>query len=195
MANHLQDLGYAIERQRDDFEMAGIPTMAIRRFSRRTDKIEVEARKRGIDDPEEKARLGALTREKKDKSLTWKELRSNIRRWSMNVSQWKTPAAFFSWPHVKREINQIDAQVYRIAMDTAQELFGDEAKPCPSCGSPPKRLFWVCVTSPEADWDAGTGKVGFLTICERCHLQVDFLVDQELTNMQIEEWRNHRVQY
>src|SRR5579883_2862910 len=76
LANHLQDLGLAIERKRDDFEIAGVPASAIRRFSRRTDKIEEEARKRGIDDPEEKARLGGLTREKKDKSLTWKELQA-----------------------------------------------------------------------------------------------------------------------
>ncbi len=62
LANKLQALGYAIERKRDDFELAGVPVSAIRKFSRRTDKIEEEARKRGIDDPEEKARLGGLTR-------------------------------------------------------------------------------------------------------------------------------------
>ncbi len=76
LANKLQALGYAVERKRDDFELAGIPVSAIRKFSRRTDKIEEEARKRGIDDPEEKAQLGGLTREKKDKSLSLKELRS-----------------------------------------------------------------------------------------------------------------------
>ena len=52
-----------------------MPLSAIRKFSRRTDRIEEEARRRGIDDPEEKARLGGLTRERKDKGLTWKELR------------------------------------------------------------------------------------------------------------------------
>ncbi len=76
LANKLQALGYAIERKRDDFELAGIGAATIRKFSRRTDKIEEEARKRGIDDPEEKARLGGLTREKKDKSVSRKELRS-----------------------------------------------------------------------------------------------------------------------
>ena len=74
LANRLQAMGYAIERKRDDFELAGIPASAIRRFARRTEKIEREAEKRGIDDPEEKARLGGLTRERKDKSLSWKEL-------------------------------------------------------------------------------------------------------------------------
>ena len=76
LANRLQELGYAIERKRDDFELAGIPASAIRRFSRRSNKIEEEARKRGIDDPKAKHDLGEKTRERKDKSLTWEELTS-----------------------------------------------------------------------------------------------------------------------
>jgi hypothetical protein len=89
-------------------------------------------------------------------------------------------------------INCIDAQVYRIAIAVAQELVGGAAKRCPGCGCQPMDLFWFCVTSPEADWDVGSGRVGFLTLCERCKLQVDFLVDQELTDLQAEQWRVHR---
>src|SRR6202165_4599283 len=40
LANRLQDLGFGVERKRDDFEIAGVPLAAIRRFSRRTGKIE-----------------------------------------------------------------------------------------------------------------------------------------------------------
>jgi len=77
LANRLQDLGYAIERsKRDDFELAGVSASAIRRFSRRSSKIEEEARKRGITDPKEKHDLGEKTRVRKDKSLGWKELRN-----------------------------------------------------------------------------------------------------------------------
>jgi len=74
LANRLQAMGFAIERKRDDFELAGVPSPAIRRFSRRSDKIEEEARKRGITDPKTKHDLGEKTRERKDKSLSWKEL-------------------------------------------------------------------------------------------------------------------------
>jgi conjugative relaxase-like TrwC/TraI family protein len=76
LASRLQELGYAIERKRDDFEFVGIGAAAIRKFSRRTDKIEELARERGIEDPEEKAKLGGLTRERKDKSLSRNELRA-----------------------------------------------------------------------------------------------------------------------
>jgi len=76
LANRLQELGYAIERKRDDFELAGVPASAIRGFSRRSNKIEEEARKRGIDDPKAKHDLGEKTRERKDKSLTLAALTS-----------------------------------------------------------------------------------------------------------------------
>jgi len=74
LANRLQALGYALDRKRDDFEIAGVAPATIRRFSRRTDKIEELARERGIEDPEAKGRLGALSRERKDKTLSWAEL-------------------------------------------------------------------------------------------------------------------------
>ncbi len=76
LAGKLQDLGYVIERKRDDFEICGVPASALKKFSRRTAKIEELARERGIVNPKEKDKLGALTREKKDKNLSWAELKA-----------------------------------------------------------------------------------------------------------------------
>ena len=69
LANRLQDLGFGVERKRDDFEIAGIPKDVLKRFSRRTTLIEKVAEERGIVDPDRKAELGAETREIKGKSL------------------------------------------------------------------------------------------------------------------------------
>ena len=52
LANRLQDLGFGVERKRDDFEIAGIPADVLRRFSRRTALIEKVAEEKGITDPE-----------------------------------------------------------------------------------------------------------------------------------------------
>ena len=52
LAGKLQELGFGIERKRDDFEIAGIPADVLKRFSRRTALIEKEAEERGITDPE-----------------------------------------------------------------------------------------------------------------------------------------------
>jgi conjugative relaxase-like TrwC/TraI family protein len=76
LANKLLDQGYGLDRSKDDFEIAGIPEDVEKRFSRRTAKIEKEAAKLGITDPDRKAELGAKTREKKDKTLSMDELRS-----------------------------------------------------------------------------------------------------------------------
>src|SRR3984893_4561194 len=67
LANRLQDIGFGVERKRDDFEIAGMPRDILKRFSRRTTLIEKLAAKLGITDPDRKGELGAETREKKGK--------------------------------------------------------------------------------------------------------------------------------
>ena len=74
LAGKLQDLGFAIERKRDDFELAGVPAPVLKRYSRRTKEIDAKAAELGITDPRAKDQLGAATREKKDHTLTWAEL-------------------------------------------------------------------------------------------------------------------------
>ena len=110
----------------------------------------------------------------------------------MKVSRWKTPATFFPWSHVQEYVDQIDAQVYHVAIEFAQEQLLTNATSCPKCGCEAAKLFWFSVTDPEPAWDAGTGRVGFLTLCKRCKLQVSFLVDNELTKMQADQWRECR---
>lgn len=74
LANRLQDLGFGIDRKRDDFEIAGIPKSAISKYCRRTDEIERLSRELGITNPDRKAELGAQSREKKNHELSWAEL-------------------------------------------------------------------------------------------------------------------------
>ena len=110
----------------------------------------------------------------------------------MRVARWQTPATSFPWPHVQQYIDRIDSTVYHIAIKFAQEQF-PSAHSCPSCGRAASELFWFSISDPESAWDAGTGRVGFLTVCVQCRLQVEFLLDQELTDMQAEQWRACRT--
>src|SRR5271170_4502163 len=75
LANRLQDIGFGVERKRNDFEIAGIPSDMLGRFSRRSAKVEEKAKELGITDPHQKDKLGAATREKKVLTLTWESLR------------------------------------------------------------------------------------------------------------------------
>jgi conjugative relaxase-like TrwC/TraI family protein len=71
---NLEALGLVTVPTAECFEIEGIERETIEKFSRRTMKIEETAKRLGITDPAQKARLGAMTREKKDKSLRMSEL-------------------------------------------------------------------------------------------------------------------------
>ncbi len=68
-------LGFPVIRTKKGWEIAGVPTSVIDKFSRRPALIEELAAKKGITDPREKSELGAKTRERKQKDLTMDELR------------------------------------------------------------------------------------------------------------------------
>jgi len=83
LADKLQDLGFGIDRKRDAFEIAGMKADVLKRFSRRTTLIEKVAEERGITDPKQKDGIGAETREKKSKTLSWETLR---KEWDKRLS-------------------------------------------------------------------------------------------------------------
>lgn len=74
LAGRLSELGLPIERTKKGWELEGIDRHFIAKFSRRTELIEEKAREMGIDDAETKSELGAKTRERKAKNLTFAEL-------------------------------------------------------------------------------------------------------------------------
>lgn len=75
LAGQLESLGYAVERQGNFFEVAGIPAGVVRKFSRRQELIERTAQAEGITNPKTKGELGARTREKKAQHLSMDQLR------------------------------------------------------------------------------------------------------------------------
>jgi conjugative relaxase-like TrwC/TraI family protein len=76
----LAELGYDVAWKGDNFEIVGITRDMIDRFSLRTHQINQAAEKRGVTDPRDKDKLGALTRERKHKDATMPELRAEWRQ-------------------------------------------------------------------------------------------------------------------
>ncbi len=74
LAEGLQHIGYEIDARGRAFEVRGVSRETIEQYSRRTKEVEDEARRLGITDADEKARLGAKTRHGKDKSLSMERL-------------------------------------------------------------------------------------------------------------------------
>ena len=49
-----------------------------------------------------------------------------------------------------------------------------DGKPCPKCGTPPENLKWINFRSPDWTWKHLCGRGGPMSICEKCHKQVEF---------------------
>lgn len=75
LSRNLQELSYSINKNAKSWEVAGVSPELVRKFSRRTIQIEALAEALNITDPDEKAKLGAKTREKKQTQLSPSALR------------------------------------------------------------------------------------------------------------------------
>ncbi len=73
-ADGLQKLGYSIRKTKDAFEIEGVPSSALKKFSLRANLIDQVAEKLGITNPKSKAKLAATTREAKDSSVPYRDL-------------------------------------------------------------------------------------------------------------------------
>ena len=78
-ARRLAELGLPVERKAKGWEIAGVSKGLIEKFSRRTAEIEAKAAELGIEDAEAKAELGAKTRDRKVKDLTFPQLQAEWR--------------------------------------------------------------------------------------------------------------------
>jgi len=74
-AHSLSDLGYGVTRTDQGWELTGIPSSVIDKYSSRTKVIEQEAARRGLESDQDKDGLGALTREAKSTELSRTQLR------------------------------------------------------------------------------------------------------------------------
>lgn len=79
LGGRLAEIGLPIERTAKGWELRGIEAGTVRKFSRRTELIEQKAQELGIENPDAKSELGAKTREKKLKQMSFAELQTTWR--------------------------------------------------------------------------------------------------------------------
>jgi conjugative relaxase-like TrwC/TraI family protein len=83
LASNLQSLGYGIDKKENGFEISGVSRETIEKFSRRTLEIENLATEKNITSQEQKAQLGARTRESKRESVSEQE---QIKNWNERLT-------------------------------------------------------------------------------------------------------------
>jgi conjugative relaxase-like TrwC/TraI family protein len=75
LANRMQALGYAIERQSNSFELEGVERETIEKFSRRTAQVQDRAEELGVTSAKGKRNLATVTRAGKEEGLSEEETR------------------------------------------------------------------------------------------------------------------------
>lgn len=62
-------------------------------------------------------------------------------------------------------------------VSVGRQRYSATAKPCPNCQTPADSLSWFYFESPSETWEHLCGRAGWMTVCDRCHLQVDFFLE------------------
>jgi len=52
--------------------------------------------------------------------------------------------------------------------------YGRDVK-CPCCGCPGEQLSWFYFSSPPWTWQHLCGRKGYMAVCDKCHVQVEFM--------------------
>lgn len=84
LAHHLQKAGYEVERNERDFEVKDFGRSTIDKFSNRTRQINDKAEEMGLTYAEDKAELGAMTRESKRTGYNKEDIRM---QWRSRLSE------------------------------------------------------------------------------------------------------------
>lgn len=58
-----------------------------------------------------------------------------------------------------------------------QQRYTATGKVCPQCHTAASQLNWFYFESPAETWEHLCGRAGWMTVCDRCHLQVDFFCE------------------
>jgi hypothetical protein len=75
----------------------------------------------------------------------------------------------------------------------AQTRYREVARRCPGCSTGPGHLTWIYYRSEAWTWHSGCGTGGWLTLCDACHTQVDYFLEEISEHGRPEPIRVHAV--
>ena len=84
---------------------------------------------------------------------------------------------YFPWEIVEQSLQDPQLEQFQ----GVKEEYLVEAKSCPNCEAPPDELRWVYVQEapqPSERPGAHSHREGYLLVCDKCHLQVDFFCER-----------------
>jgi hypothetical protein len=82
----------------------------------------------------------------------------------------------YPWPDVEEARDNVRLQRGH-PIEEGYRNYLAAAKPCPQCQAAPEQLSWFYFSSPSATWKDLCGTSGWMTVCDRCHLQVNYFME------------------
>ena len=86
------------------------------------------------------------------------------------------PEKAFPWGEVDAARRNLQLQGRHPVLH-GKDPYLSRAAPCPKCGTEASRLAWFYFETPTGKWKINAGRSGWMTVCDPCHLQVDFFLD------------------
>lgn len=98
--------------------------------------------------------------------------------WSVNTDCFSKNEADreLPWEDVEASRRNRRLQKRHPLPDGIESHFAD-AKECPKCHSPADSLSWFYFRSPKETWAKECGVAGWMAVCDRCHIPVNFFVE------------------
>jgi len=95
--------------------------------------------------------------------------------WSVNTSpfQKNEMEQEYPWEDVEASRRNRRLQKRHRLPDCIQTHFSG-TRSCPKCGATPDALTWFYFRSPKETWPMLCGVAGWMAICDRCQVQVNF---------------------
>ncbi len=121
-----------------------------------------------------------------EKSLSWSGYKAKLAGAYEAARLEAIRAGFFPWKDVDacraRQSGELDippelTSYHALAERRPLESMRANSNPCPFCSAPFEDLSRVFFVSPAWTWQELCGRAGWLTICEKCNVQVQFFCD------------------
>jgi hypothetical protein len=121
-----------------------------------------------------------------ESGLGWDEFKLKLTRMAEDAQREAIRGGYFPWDDVEAcrahhsgeaPIPAELAEFYGRAEERSVEELRAAAEPCPFCRAPFDELTRVYFVSPAWTWEERCGRAGWLTICDHCHVQVQFFCD------------------
>lgn len=89
--------------------------------------------------------------------------------------EWVNTSKENRYPDLKIELDEMMGTQGN-QVEAAKLHYGRDAHSCPVCGKPANELAWFYFSTPPGTWEKTIGSAGWMTVCDDCHLQVDFFM-------------------